>query len=214
MVVNVTNPISDNYMSTLVQAVEGCWAAIRAQHTQVRAAIFTLGEGHKRNVYGYYRACAWSILSDKTTVDTMHLEGHTLARGGQGAFTTILHEAMHSLAFARNEKDTSRGGRYHNRIFKQLALDAGLTVEQDKRIGWVTPALGEQALTRYAQPIGDLNRAILAYMPQQPKGMGATKQSMVKLVCGCARIIRTSKKVYDGGAIICNVCRDPFGLDE
>lgn len=207
--------ITDNYTSTLVQAVESCWSAIRQQHTQVRPAIFTLGEGSRRNAYGWYRPCAWSVIKDKSTIDVMHLEGSTLSAGGAGAFKTILHEAMHSLAFARNEKDTSRAGRYHNGIFKALAIDAGLTVEKDKRIGWTTPGLTEQALIRYATPIAQLDGAIAAYMLTNNPLAGKPKQSMLKMTCGCDRIIRVTRKVLRVGPISCGVCgRDFLTSDE
>src|SRR6266542_4043035 len=45
----------------------------------------------------------------------------TGAGAGRVVLATMLHEAGHGLAAARNLKDTSRQGRYHNAKYKALA---------------------------------------------------------------------------------------------
>lgn len=33
-----------------------------------------------------------------------------------------------------------------------------------------------------------------------------------KTVCGCGRIVRVSKKVYEQGPTLCDLCHEPFAM--
>ena len=56
----------------------------------------------------------------------LFVAGECLAEGPRQTLQTMLHEAVHALAHARGVKDTSRGGKYHNkREFVALAGELG-----------------------------------------------------------------------------------------
>jgi hypothetical protein len=60
--------------------------------------------------------------------------GECLAEGPRQTLQTMLHEAVHALAPVRGVKDTSRGGKYHNkREFVVLAGELGLAWPQGQR---------------------------------------------------------------------------------
>jgi hypothetical protein len=80
----------------------------------------------------------------------------------------MLHEAVHALAHARGVKDTSRGGKYHNkREFVALADELGLAWPQGQRphpvIGFSDIILTEQTLGDYADTLAYLGAAIRLY---------------------------------------------------
>ena len=49
---------------------------------------------------------------------------------------TMIHEMCHQYASVHNMQDTSRAGNYHNKLFKRIAENHGLTVERVQTIGW------------------------------------------------------------------------------
>jgi hypothetical protein len=80
----------------------------------------------------------------------------------------MLHEAVHALAHARGVKDTSRGGKHHNkRQFLPLAGELGLTWPPGQRphpvVGFSEVTLTEQALAGYADTLAYLGAAIGLY---------------------------------------------------
>jgi hypothetical protein len=75
----------------------------------------------------------------------------------------MLHEAVHALAHVRGVKDTSRGGKYHNkREFVALAAKLGLAWPQGQRphpvIGFSEVTLTEQTLADYGDTLAYLGR--------------------------------------------------------
>lgn len=49
---------------------------------------------------------------------------------------TLLHEMVHLYNLQIGVQDTSRGGTYHNKKYKEAAEKHGLTVEKDAKYGW------------------------------------------------------------------------------
>jgi hypothetical protein len=82
--------------------------------------------------------------------------------------SSILPTAVHALAHARGVKDTSRGGKYHNkREFVALAGQLGLAWPDGQRphpvIGFSEVQLTEQTLADYADTLAYLGAAIRLY---------------------------------------------------
>src|SRR6266545_1119836 len=85
------DPTNSDAASRLVATLERTWTAIQHHHPDLPDVVIITGGG----------------------------EG--LRRGARDVLATMLHEAGHGLAAARNLKDTSRQGRYHNAKYKALA---------------------------------------------------------------------------------------------
>jgi hypothetical protein len=69
--------------------------------------------------------------------------------GGPAALEIIAHEAAHALATARGIKDTSRGGQYHNKHYRDLAAELGLDVRYTKNRGWTDTWPSDALLARH-----------------------------------------------------------------
>lgn len=48
----------------------------------------------------------------------------------------MLHECVHLWNMQQGVKDTSRGGAYHNKKFRDAAVARDLDIRHDPRIGW------------------------------------------------------------------------------
>ena len=60
-----------------------------------------------------------------------------LDRPTEEIVSSLLHEMTHMYCdCVLNVQDTSRGGTYHNKIFKRVAEEHGLIIEKDARYGW------------------------------------------------------------------------------
>lgn len=70
----------------------------------------------------------------------------TLSRPIENVVSTMLHEMVHLYHLMNNIQDTSRGGTYHNKKFKQKAEEVGLVIDYDKRIGWSITSPSEKLI--------------------------------------------------------------------
>lgn len=57
---------------------------------------------------------------------------------------TLIHEMVHLDNLYKGIKDTSAGGRYHNKKFKETAEAHGLIIEKSDRYGWTITKLSEE----------------------------------------------------------------------
>ena len=152
--------------SELVAACEDAWRAIQRHHPDVPHPVIILGSGVERGrlvKLGHWWAARW--IADGEPRGEVLLAGEALHLPAAQVFEVLLHEAAHGLNAARGTKDTSRGGRYHNRSFKATAEEVGLTVTPLPPYGWAQTALGSDATQRYADEI-DSDRERDAHRPQ------------------------------------------------
>jgi len=76
----------------------------------------------------------WTTGQEKSYEINLGAEG--LRRGIVSTVATLVHEMVHLYCLESNVKDTSRGGRYHNKTFKLLAETKLLKIDFNKSIGW------------------------------------------------------------------------------
>ena len=77
----------------------------------------------------------WTVNEDGKR--ELNISTSYLTRDITEVVATLLHEMVHEYCLIHDIKDTSRGGSYHNKRFKEIAEEkAGLHIEYDKRIGW------------------------------------------------------------------------------
>lgn len=128
---------------------------------------------------------------------------------------TLLHEMVHLFCNENGIKNTSRGGTYHNKRYKEVAEKHGLIIEYDKRIGWSLTKLSEDAIAFIE---ANVNKDVFVLTRTFHKAIGEPetpsesdnggeeeqggeeppkpKQSLRKYVCPkCGTIIRASKNV-------------------
>ena len=106
----------------LVAALEHAWTAIRSHHPQIPQVVMVVASGSdsrgRRLNLGHSAAGRWQLISPGAPTDRPEVlvSGEGLQRGPVDVLGTLLHEAAHGLAYARKISDTSRQGRFHNRL--------------------------------------------------------------------------------------------------
>lgn len=197
--------------SGLVGALEGAWAAIRQHHGDVLPAVIVLASGTSGRAakLGHYAASRWDV-SGRTTAEVL-VAGEGLRLGAEEILGTLLHEAAHGAAHARQVVDTSRGGRYHNRRYARLAGELGLAVSQHRSLGWAVTALGTGTAERYARQLEVISGALRLWRRDEARpGSAAGGTALVACRCSCGRRLRASRTVVDEAPIVCGRCGEPF----
>jgi hypothetical protein len=194
--------------SPLVAAVESAWHAIQRRHPELPDVLVRTGPS--RSAHGHYHHDLWAAPNGRTP--ELFVAGQRFADGAEKTFNTILHEGTHGLAAATGVKDTSRGGRYHNRRFVEVAERLGMVYQLGKPspgIGYSAVVMTAETRRRYAPAIERLDKAIRHHLERVPTTGGAGSR-LLKATCGCTRIIRASAAVLAGAPIVCSSCRAPF----
>ena len=205
------NTRTDGTASVLLATLERTWHAIRQGHAEVPDAVLVVASGTdgKRLNLGHFAAHRWQVHgSDHHEV---LVGGEGLHRGAQEVLGTLLHEAGHGLAQARGVQDTSRGGRYHNRRYAQLARELGLEVASQPPIGWSATTVPEPTTDRYAAQLQELRAALVLWRRREQRaGTGATARNLLACTCGCGRRIRVAPATLAQAPILCAGCTQPF----
>jgi len=164
----------------------------------------------------------WSSKDNKWFRE-INLCAEYLNRDTEFVITTLLHEMCHLYNIQNDIQDTSRGGTYHNKKFKEIAEKSGLLVEKSDKYGY--------CITKPTQELIDLVKAktragcfklerMKTYRDGTPKTTttgkdgkerttSRTKQSTRKYKCPvCELIIRASKDVT--GKLMCVDCDEIF----
>ena len=152
----------------LLVALDGIYASLRKTHPDLPRALVTVEEPHPAVSM---RVACWRPGPFVTAAGVF--EGR-IAFGypsehrpavpkvlftwpAELIMEVIVHEAAHALATARGIKDTSRGGTWHNKAFRVLAEELGLTVSKTARGGWDTTAAGPGLLARFRRQVAGLD---------------------------------------------------------
>jgi hypothetical protein len=201
--------------SLLVAALEHAWQTIRSRHPDVPAAVVVVASGSegKRLNLGHFAPHRWQV--NGTDHHEVLVGGEGLHRGALEVLGTLLHEAAHGLAQARKLQDTSRGGRYHNRRYAQLAHELGLEVTSVQPIGWSATTVPEPTASAYAGQLKELAAALVLWRRQEHRiGAGPRSRNLLAAVCGCGRRIRAAKATLADAPILCARCEEPFQPDD
>lgn len=191
----------------IVESINAAFIAIRRNYPELpNAAIVVGASGRRKNsaVHGHFDPERWD--GTKTTHEIM-LSGESLERGAEATLGTLLHECAHLLAHARGIKDTSRQGRFHNKRFKALAEELGITVDQDPTIGWSITTLPDTTAARYKAELSAMKKALKYYRKPELTIVGPKRT--IKVSCEC-RSITLLKSFLEKGAIRCDECGELF----
>lgn len=95
--------------------------------------------------YGHFTTYdAWHCQSDG--YKEINIGAGTLDRPIENVTATLLHEMVHEYCLLNGIKDTSRGGAYHNKRFRQEAEKRALHIDYDSRIGWSVTSPTEELI--------------------------------------------------------------------
>lgn len=216
-------PMNEQHaMSRVVSNLEIMWAEIANRHPEVPLAVVVVATG-EGNRHGHFAKATWEMMGAR--VPEVLVAGESLAKGAEFILSVLIHEAAHGIGAAREVKNTSRQGRYHNTEFKKLALEIGMEYPADQkkgdpRFGWAFPSLPASVVDSYRDVVGPLQEAIDGfYRVLATKDESEDKEkSTCSAVCQCKetargikmvpgpRRITVSKSVLALGGIACEVC--------
>jgi hypothetical protein len=118
-----------------------------------------------------------------------------LADSAAEIFATLLHEAVHAVAFQRGIKDTSRQGRYHNARFRAIAEELGLEAGRDAPLGWSSTALAPGTAALYRDTLCALTEALGDHRDHSMAlGDVRARQCAVTLMCDCGHRVRPAHR--------------------
>jgi hypothetical protein len=165
-------------------------------------------EGKRLNL-GHFAPHRWQV--NGANRHEVLVGGEGLQRGPVDVLGTLLHEAAHGLAQARDIQDTSRQGRYHNRRYATLAHELGLEVTSIQPIGWSTTTVHTQTADAYAGQVEELAAALVLWRRQEHRlGPGTRSRNLLAATCGCGRRIRVAKTTLAEAPILCAACQQSF----
>lgn len=191
----------------IIESVNNAFMSIRKNHPNLPNAVLVVGASGRRKsgaVHGHFVPDAWE---SKTAKHEIMLSGESLARGAESTLGTLLHECAHLLAATRGIKDTSRQGRFHNKRFRALAEEVGITVTSDPRIGWSITELPAETAKKYKTELSALRKALKAYRRTVDVAPKPVRSARVE--CDC-RGITLPLSFLAKGSIICDECGEHF----
>ena len=150
----------------------------------------------------------------------MNIAAEVLDQKLEEIIDTLLHEMVHLYCRENGIQEVSRGGKYHNGKFKELAERCNLVCIKAGQYGWNTQGTGNDKLTEYAMEKGwneiKISRGGKTWVPIST-GAGGTAASGApvpgerrpsstrKLQCPCCKnSVRATKTVR----IMCMDCNE------
>ena len=160
--------------------------------------------------WGHVASGRWNVGNDQRA--EVMISGEALRLTPAEVLAVILHEAAHALAHARNIKDTSRQGRYHNKHFKTHAEQLGLAAGHDPRNGWSATTITDVTRIAYARQLADLAQAMTLWRHGETTTGPATRRNsnFIAAVCPCGRSIRVAASTLAEAPITCQACDQDF----
>ena len=179
-------------------------------NSELLRPVITVQTDDKNRAYGWFTTRKVWIESGEDWYSStegeyeINITAQFLDRPVQEIAGTMIHEMCHHYARVNNLQDTSRSGRYHNKLFKKIAETHGLIVECVQTIGWSKTSLTENTK--------DLLDVFLQYRPAKlihrmcpTKGGRVKTSSTRKYICPCCGMsVRATKEVN----IMCADCNE------
>lgn len=113
-------------------------------------AITIQSNGHKRKTMGWCTTVpVWGDKEGKIKLYEINLSAEFLDLSFIETMDTLLHEMIHLYHKVNNIQDCSRKGRYHNKKFRDKALEIGFIYQSDKpdpKLGWSFAKLGPRII--------------------------------------------------------------------
>ncbi len=169
--------------------------------------VITVQLDARNKTYGWWSVKkVWQENAEDEGEYELNLTAQTLNRSINEIASTLIHEMCHQYASVNNKQDCSRGGTYHNKLFKKIAETHGLNVECVKTIGWSDTTLTERTEKVIAMFVKDNPKTII-YRAPIVKGETVITSSTRKYVCPiCGQSVRATKQVN----IMCLDCNEPM----
>jgi hypothetical protein len=211
----MTPPGQTPAASRLLAVLEDTWTAIRSHHGEIPPVVIIIASGtfSKQARWGHHAPGRWQ--HDGTDHAEVMISGEGLRRTPREVLGTLLHEAAHALAAARDITDTSRQGRYHNKKYALLARELGLDVSEDTQFGWTVTTVTAGTATRYESQLAAIADAMTIWRKDEHHSRAAKRDTnLIAASCPCGRKIRVAASTLKEAPILCQACDGYFEPDS
>ena len=199
--------MSEKSLKPIIDKLESLFSNFNQKfyNGKLQKPVITVSPDTTKGAYGWCTTWkAWKEKDEESGYYGINLCAEHLARPFPEVCATLLHEMVHLWNLQNNVQDTSRGGTYHNKKFKQVAEEHGLIIDQDSKYGWTITSLNDEAK---AFIDGLKEQGFEIYRSKLPKIKKSKSSSSRKYVCPhCGLIIRATKEVH----VICSECGVEF----
>jgi hypothetical protein len=205
--------------SQLVLALESSYNALRREFPQVEVKPGQFGHipeaviviSSSATKYGHYARSRWTVEEHQLPEIMISAEG--LKRPPRDVLGTLIHEAAHGIAATAGVDDVDKKGKYHNRVFRNVAEELGLQVEQHPDRGNLGHANTSVPEGEFDDLVEVLTPKLVAYREFDVVAKPVSKRTReLSLRCACepVRTARMFPAIFDLGPILCGVCGEEF----
>lgn len=193
-------------MAELSAALMAAFNAINEHYYngELEKPVITFKEGARKSAYGWIETRKQWVQGKNERYEINISVDYIGTRSVESTIATLMHEMAHLYNLMNGIKDTSRGGVYHNKRFKETAEEHGLIIEHTEHIGWSLTSLPDSTKEWIKNNINIKGINIYKRVAERATGTSTKpKQSMRKLVCPCCgNIVRVTKDIK----VICGEC--------
>jgi len=203
------------------------WSPWRDSQLRVRSdrlAAFTtaIREGDRAGAMQALAASSDALLREaqqlsadaSAVISEVSITVDALAGSVVEIFATLLHEAVHAVAFERGIKDTSRQGGYHNARFRAIAEELGLETRRDPPFGCSSTALSPGTTALYRETLRALTEGLDDHRDHSTAlGDARARRCEVTLMCDCGHLVRPAHHQNIREAI-CTRCNRHVAHDD
>ena len=175
---------------------------------KLKKPVITVQRDERNKTNGWWSVKKiWKENAEDDGEHELNMTAQQLCRPFYEIAATMIHEMCHQYASVNNMQDTSRGGNYHNKLFKKIAELHGLDVERSSTIGWAITSLKETTKELVDGFLSKRPDFHLIFCLPPFKGQAIRSSSTRKYVCPtCGMSVRATKEVR----IMCLDCNQPM----
>lgn len=174
---------------------------------KLKKPVITIQRDERNKTFGWWSVeKVWKETSEDDGENELNITAQQLNRPIGLIAATLMHEMCHQYAAENDLQDCSRGGTYHNKLFRKIAETHGLSVKQLPQIGWSHTELTKES-ERLINNFVVENPPTIIYRLQVFKGQTVKSTSTRKYICPvCGNSVRATKAVN----IMCLDCNEPM----
>lgn len=172
---------------------------------ELKRPVITVQTDESNKAFGWFTLKrVWKESKDDEGEFEINISSQYLNRPIEETAGTMIHEMCHQYAQVHNVQDCSRAGTYHNKLFKKIAEDHGLSVEKIEKYGYARTALTAETIELLGFFFEKLP-ATLIYHDTPQKGVRVSSSSTRKYACPCCGMsVRATRSVN----IMCADCNE------
>lgn len=182
-------------MSELSIVMQGMYSRLNKKffNGELEKVVITFEAGYKKGAFGWIHTVKdWK--QGQAERYNINISGDYLDRSREDIISTLLHEMCHLYALQNDIQDTSRSGIYHNKKFKKIAEEHGLTVQEADKIGYSVTKLTEESHEWLKDNCNFTEILLYKKKPLAAEKIATPKQSSRKYICPCCGLIVRATK--------------------